>query len=81
MKILLNENPLAPSNHAPADFGALYRKRPAWITPRQPQAPPAVTAFRLRFNLPRAAAIRVHVSAALEQQLHYFRVAGLSREH
>jgi len=63
MKVLLDHNPLAPSNAAPADFGAAYRARPAWITPHQPQPAPEVTAFRLRFDLPQAATIRVHVSA------------------
>jgi alpha-L-rhamnosidase len=63
MKVLLDHDPLAPSNAAPADFGAAYRARPAWITPRQPQSLPEVTAYRLRFDLPQAAAIRVHVSA------------------
>ena len=63
MKVLLDYNPLAPSNAAPTDFSAAYRARPAWITPRQPQPPPEVTAYRLRFDLPQAATIRVHVSA------------------
>lgn len=30
MKILLDHNPLAPSNAAPTDFGAMFRTRPAW---------------------------------------------------
>ena len=63
MKVLLDYSPLAPSNAAPTDFSAAYRARPAWITPRQPQPPPEVTAYRLRFDLPQAATIRVHVSA------------------
>src|SRR5512136_160955 len=63
MKVLLNHNPLAPSNAAPVDFSVAYRKRPAWITARQPQPLPEVTAYRLRFDLPQAATIRMHVSA------------------
>ena len=63
MKTLLKSNPLAPSNRAPADFSLLHRERPAWITARQPKAPPEVTAFRLQFDLAQAATIRVHVSA------------------
>lgn len=62
MKVLLDQNPLAPSN-APADFGTAYRARPAWIAPQQPAPPPQVTAYRLRFDLPQAATIRMHVSA------------------
>jgi alpha-L-rhamnosidase len=63
MKVLLSDNPLAPSNAAPVDYSVAYRKRPAWITARQPKPLPEVTAYRLRFDLPQAAAIRVHVSA------------------
>ena len=63
MKILLDENPLAPSNAAPADFRASYLARPAWISPLHPPAPPEVTAYRLHFELPQAAVIRLHVSA------------------
>ena len=63
MKILLNDNPLAPSNAAPADFRATYLARPAWIAPRHIPAPPEVTAYRLNFDLPQAAVIRAHVSA------------------
>jgi alpha-L-rhamnosidase len=63
MKVLLSDNPLAPSNAAPVDFSVAYRERPAWITARQPQPLPEVTAYRLRFDLPQAATIRVHVSA------------------
>ena len=70
MKILLQENPLAPDNRAPADFSARYRERPAWITPGQPTTPPEVTAFRLQFDLPAAATIRVHLSAD-ERYLFY----------
>jgi alpha-L-rhamnosidase len=70
MKVLLDHNPLAPSNAAPADFGAAFRTRPAWITPSQPQPLPDVTAYRLQFDLPQAALIRVHVSAD-ERYLFY----------
>ena len=62
-KVLLDHNPLAPSNAAPVDFAAAMRTRPAWITPEQVPSPPAVTAYRLPFELPEAAQIRVHVSA------------------
>ena len=37
MKILLDHHPLAPSNAAPTNFGAMVRTRPAWISTRQPQ--------------------------------------------
>ena len=70
MKVLLDRNPLAPSNAAPADFRAAYRTRPAWITPHEPAPPPEVTAYRLRFDLPQAAVIRVHVSADERYLLH-----------
>ena len=63
MKVLLNDNPLAPSNAAPADFRKSYLARPAWIAPRHIPAPPEVTAYRLNFDLPQAAVIRAHVSA------------------
>ncbi len=63
MKVLLQDNPLAPSNAAPADFRAEYLARPAWIAPRHAAAPPEVTAYRLNFDLPQAAVIRAHVSA------------------
>ena len=62
-KVLLDHNPLAPSNAAPVDFAAAMRTRPAWITPEQPRPLPEVTAYRLHFDLPDAAQIRVHVSA------------------
>ncbi len=70
MKILLDHNPLAPSNAAPADFRAAAKSRPAWITPQQPQPLPDVTAYRLQCDLPQAATIRVHVSAD-ERYLFY----------
>lgn len=70
MKVLLEHNPLAPSNAAPADFGAAFRTRPAWITAHQPQPLPEVTAYRLQVDLPQAALIRVHVSAD-ERYLFY----------
>lgn len=77
MKVLLDHNPLAPSNSAPVDFGAALRTRPAWITAQAPSsqsqfqslsqstsgARPEVNAYRLQFELPEAAVIRVHVSA------------------
>ncbi|QPC84684.1 alpha-L-rhamnosidase [Phototrophicus methaneseepsis] len=63
MKVLLNENPLAPSNRPPSSFSALQQERPAWIRSRQSKAAPEVTAFRLQFSLPQSAKIRTHVSA------------------
>ncbi len=63
MRVFLNNNPLAPSNIFPADFGTAYRARPAWIAPPTMALPPEVTAYRLRFELPQAAVIRAHVSA------------------
>jgi alpha-L-rhamnosidase len=69
MKVLINNNPLAPSNAAPADFRAAYRSRPAWIAPPTLALPPEVTAYRLRFELPEAGVIRAHVSADERYQL------------
>ncbi|MGB5050115.1 MAG: hypothetical protein WBO46_14320, partial [Caldilineaceae bacterium] len=63
MKVLLDHNPLLPSNAAPVNFAETYRTRPAWISATQPQTLPAVTAYRLHFELSQAALIRVHVSA------------------
>ncbi len=63
MKVLLDHNPLAPSNAAPSDFGAAYRSRPAWISPQRAALAPEVNAYRLRIELPQAALIRMHVSA------------------
>ncbi len=63
MTLILDHNPLAPSNAAPGDFRAAYMNRPAWITPHRPAVPPEVTAYRLHFDLPQAAMIRTHVSA------------------
>ena len=70
MKILLDHNPLAPSNAAPADFRAAAQARPAWISPQHPQPLPEVTAYRLQVDLPQDATIRVHVSAD-ERYLFY----------
>jgi alpha-L-rhamnosidase len=63
VKVILDHNPLAPSNLMPADFRAAYQSRPAWITPRHPSPMPDVTAYRLAFHLPQAATMRIHVSA------------------
>ena len=63
MRIVLDHNPLAPSNAPPSDFRAAYQSRPAWITPSHPTDPPEVTAYRLHFDLPEAAVIRIHVTA------------------
>jgi alpha-L-rhamnosidase len=63
MRVLLEDNPLAPHNHAPSDFAALRRERPAWIMSQEAKNPPEVSAFRLRFMLETDAKIRVHLSA------------------
>src|ERR1051325_4898271 len=70
MRILLNDNPLAPSNAAPDNLDAASHSRPAWITPRRAALPPEVTAYRLRFHLPQAAFIRIHVSADERYRLY-----------
>src|SRR5215207_5433791 len=70
MRVLLNENPLRPSYAAPNNFEEALRSRPAWITPRHVILPPEVTAYRLRFDLPQAASIRIHVSADERYQLY-----------
>ena len=63
MQVLLDHNPLAASNAAPADFRTAYLARPAWIAPPHIPTPPEVTAYRLRFDLPQPGVIRTHVSA------------------
>jgi len=74
MTVLIDHNPLAPSNAAPADFRAAYRTRPAWVVPdagtSAPASDPQVTAFRLRCALPEAAVIRAHVSADERYQFY-----------
>lgn len=70
MRVLLKDNPLAPSNAAPEDFEAAVHSRPAWITPRRMTLPPEVTAYRVRFHLPQTALIRIHVSADERYQLY-----------
>lgn len=70
MRVLLNDNPLAPSNAAPDNFDEAFDARPAWITTRRAALPPEVTAYRLRFHLPHAALIRIHVSADERYQLY-----------
>ena len=70
MRVLLKDNPLAPSNAAPDNFDTAFHSRPAWITPRHVTLPPEVTAYRLRFHLPQAALIRIHVSADERYQLY-----------
>ncbi|MFN2234889.1 MAG: alpha-L-rhamnosidase C-terminal domain-containing protein [Anaerolineales bacterium] len=62
-RVLLNDNPLSPSNAAFKNFKETFQTRPAWITPYHAALPPQVTAYRLRFDLPHKALIRVHVSA------------------
>ena len=69
MRVIINHNPLAPSNAIPADFRSAFRNRPAWIAPPKTVLPPEVTAYRLHFELPQAAMIRAHVSADERYQL------------
>ncbi|MCA9835797.1 MAG: hypothetical protein KC422_02745 [Trueperaceae bacterium] len=69
MKVLLDTHPLQPSNAAPADFGAAFRTRPAWLA--APKASlPEVSAYRLRFDLANDSLIRLHLSAD-ERYLFY----------
>jgi alpha-L-rhamnosidase len=70
MRVLLNDNPLAPTNAVSESLEETYRSRPAWITPRHVQTPPEVTAYRLQFGLPQAALIRIHVSA--DERYHLY---------
>ncbi len=72
MTVLIDQNPLAPSNAAPADFRAAYGARPAWIAAGADASErgPQVTAFRLHVTLPAAAVIRAHVSADERYQLY-----------
>jgi hypothetical protein len=34
IKVIMDNNPLAPSNAAPVDFHKSYRARPAWVVPQ-----------------------------------------------
>ena len=70
MKVLLNDNPLTPTNAVPDNFGEASHSRAAWISPRRVALPPEVTAYRLRFDLPQAALIRIHVSA--DERYHLY---------
>ena len=70
MRILLNDNPLTPTNSVYGNLDETYNLRPAWITPRYVAHPPEVTAYRLRFHLPQIALIRIHVSADERYQLY-----------
>lgn len=63
MRVLLNNNPLRPSSAPPNDLEEASRSRPAWIAPLTVLHPPEVMAYRLRFDLPQAALVRIHVSA------------------
>ncbi len=63
MKVSIHANPLAASNAAPVDQHIVSKARPAWIAPSPLPAPPEVTAYRLRFDLPQVAVVRAHVSA------------------
>ena len=69
MRVLLNNNPLRPSSTPPNDLEEALRSRPAWIAPLTVLHPPQVIAYRLRFDLPQAALIRIHVSADERYQL------------
>ena len=70
MRVLLESNPLAPRHAALDNFDAALHARPAWIAPRRVAQPPEVTAYRLRFELPQAAGLRVHLTAD-ERYLFY----------
>lgn len=70
MRVLLKNNPLAPSNAAHDNFEAAVHSRPAWITPRRVTLPPEVTAYRLQFHMSQAASIRIHVSA--DERYHLY---------
>jgi len=63
MRVLLNNNPLHPSSAPPDDLEKASRARPAWIAPHTDLHPPEVIAYKLHFELPRAALVRIHVSA------------------
>ena len=63
LRVLLDDNPLAPSNAAFPDFEKAQRSRPAWIAPRHQTFSPEVTAYRVHFILPQSALIQTHVSA------------------
>lgn len=74
MRIILTENPLAPSYAPPASFGAAARLasgRPVWIAPAEPGVPPEVLAYRLRFTVDEAAPARIHVSADERYELWF----------
>jgi alpha-L-rhamnosidase len=70
MRVLLDDNPLAPTNAVPDNLDESSHSRPAWITPRHVVLPPEVTAYRLRFHLPQVALIRIHVSA--DERYHLY---------
>jgi hypothetical protein len=70
MRVLLNDNPLAPTNTVSVNLEETYRSRPAWITPLYVVLPPEVTAYRLRFQLPQATLLRIHVSA--DERYHLY---------
>lgn len=63
MRVTLDTNPLAPSYAPPFVPKSAAALSPVWITPCQPDAPPALFAYRLRFALDAGATARVHVSA------------------
>jgi alpha-L-rhamnosidase len=69
MRVMIDNNPLAPSNIPPSDFRTAYSARPAWIAPKTVGFAPEVTAYRLRFELAEAGVIRAHVSADERYQL------------
>ena len=63
MRVLLHNNPLRPSSAPPNDLEEASRSRPAWLAPLTSLHSPEVRAYRLRFDLPQAALVRIHVSA------------------
>ena len=70
MRVPLNDNPLAPTNTVADNFEEAFHACPAWITPGRVVLPPEVTAYRLRFQPPQAALIRIHVSA--DERYHLY---------
>jgi alpha-L-rhamnosidase len=70
MRVLVKDNPLAPTNSVSGNLDETYRSRPAWIAPRHVVHPPEVTAYRVQFHLPQAAVIGIHVSADERYQLY-----------
>jgi alpha-L-rhamnosidase len=63
MRVIVDDNPLAPAFDPAVAAAQEDRARPAWIAPRQRRAAPQVLAYRLRFAWQAAASLRIHVSA------------------